>query len=101
MGGGARLRRERNWRAFSSTLVLLFLAELGDKTQLTIIGLASKQSGRLLGTFAGGTLALTAVTALGVLGGQQLIRLIPEPILLKLSAVAFAVMGVLMVLGVL
>ncbi|MDY7078501.1 MAG: TMEM165/GDT1 family protein [Chloroflexota bacterium] len=89
-----------NWQAFATTLTLLFLAELGDKTQLTVLGLAGRQS-MPLPVFVGGALALTTVTALGVIGGQQLCKLIPQQLLLKVSAAAFAVMGVLVALGIL
>jgi len=88
-----------NWQAFGTTFTLLFFAELGDKTQLAVLGLSSKQSAGLV--FAGGALALTVVTALGVIGGQQLTRWIPEKLLLKISAAAFVVMGVLMGFGIL
>ena len=46
--------------------------------------------------FVGATLALAAVTALGVLGGGLLTRFIPERILRKVAAVVFVVMGLLM-----
>ena len=88
-----------NWRAFGATLALLFVAELGDKTQLAVLGLTGKQGMPWL-VFIGGSLALTAVTALGVLGGQQLCRLIPERTLLRISAGAFVIMGGLMGMGV-
>ncbi len=88
----------RDLRAFSSTLGLLFVAELGDKTQLTVLSLAGKY-GDIWSVFLGGTLALTLVTALGVVGGQGLCRLIPEWLLLWISAAAFVAMGVLMGLG--
>ncbi len=88
-----------NWQAFGTTFTLLFFAELGDKTQLAVLGLSSKQAA--LPVFAGGALALTVVTALGVIGGQQLTRWIPEKLLLKISAAAFVVMGFLMGLGIL
>jgi putative Ca2+/H+ antiporter (TMEM165/GDT1 family) len=88
-----------DWQAFIATFSLLFLAELGDKTQLAVLGVASKQP-VAWPVFTGGALALTVVTALGVLGGQQLCQLIPEKLLLKISAAAFIVMGVLMGLGV-
>lgn len=93
--------RERawNWRAFSSTLILLFLAEFGDKTQLAVMGIASKAPGPWL-VFAGAALALTTVTALGVVGGQQLCRIIPEALLLKISGIAFIVMGAIMGAGI-
>jgi len=87
-----------NWQAFGTTLTLLFFAELGDKTQLAVLGLASRQA-TPWAVFAGGALALTVVTALGVLGGQQLARLVPEKLLLKISAAAFVVMGGMIGLG--
>jgi putative Ca2+/H+ antiporter (TMEM165/GDT1 family) len=89
-----------DWRAFSSTFGLLFLAELGDKTQLAVLSLSS-QHRDVWPVFGGGALALTLVTALGVLGGQGLSRLIPEPVLLWVSASAFIVMGILMGAGLL
>jgi putative Ca2+/H+ antiporter (TMEM165/GDT1 family) len=87
-----------DWKAFSSTLALLFVAELGDKTQLAVLTLAGKY-GDTWSVFLGGTLALTLVTALGVVGGQGLCKLIPERLLLWISAVAFVAMGALMGLG--
>jgi Ca2+/H+ antiporter, TMEM165/GDT1 family len=84
-----------NWGAWLSTFSLLFLAELGDKTQLAVLSLATGEVSPLL-IFAGGSLALTAVTAIGVLGGQKLCQWIPEHLLLRISAAAFVVMGILM-----
>jgi putative Ca2+/H+ antiporter (TMEM165/GDT1 family) len=89
-----------DWGAFGSTAGLLFVAELGDKTQLAVMGLSSKQP-TAWAVFAGGALALVVVTALGVLGGEKLSRLIPERMLLRISAGAFVVMGVLMGVGLL
>jgi putative Ca2+/H+ antiporter (TMEM165/GDT1 family) len=89
-----------NRRAFTSTFGLLFLAELGDKTQLAVLSMASKH-GMPWTVFLGGALALNAVTALGAIGGQGLCALIPERVLLWVSAVAFVVMGLLMAFGVL
>ncbi len=88
-----------DWRAFSSTFGLLFIAELGDKTQLAVLSLAGKRAD-VWAVFTGGALALVLVTGLGVVGGQGLCRLIPERRLLWISSVAFVVMGVLMSIGV-
>jgi putative Ca2+/H+ antiporter (TMEM165/GDT1 family) len=93
-------RSRWNWKAFTSTLTLLFLAELGDKTQLAVLTLTTQQSSPQL-VFLGGSLALAAVTGIGVIGGQQLTRLVPEQLLLRISAVAFVIMGTLMGFGVL
>jgi putative Ca2+/H+ antiporter (TMEM165/GDT1 family) len=90
----------RNWRAFGSTFGLLFVAELGDKTQLSVLSLATKYNSPWL-VFLGGSAALTVVTALGAIGGQGLCRLIPERVILWVSAVAFVGMGLLMGIGVL
>ena len=85
--------RKWDWKAFSSTLSLLFVAELGDKTQLAVMGLSARQ-GQPWQVLAGGALALTAVTALGVLGGERLCRWIPQSMLLRISSVAFVAIGV-------
>jgi putative Ca2+/H+ antiporter (TMEM165/GDT1 family) len=88
-----------DWRAFSSTFGLLFVAELGDKTQLAVLSLAGKR-GDVWPVFVVGALALALVTGLGVVGGQGLCKLIPERLLLWISAIAFVVMGVLIGMGV-
>lgn len=91
--------RRWNWQAFGATFSLLFLTELGDKTQLAAMSLAS-QMPRPWIVFAGGAAALTAITALGVICGQQLSKWIPEHILLRISAAAFIIMGLLIALGI-
>jgi putative Ca2+/H+ antiporter (TMEM165/GDT1 family) len=89
----------RGWKALGATFGLLFIAELGDKTQLAVLSMATKSTPWLV--FIGGGLALTVVTALAVVGGEGLCRLIPKRVLLGVSAAAFVVMGVLMGIGVL
>ena len=66
-----------NWEAFAATFGLLFVAELGDKTQLVVLSVASRSAAAWI-VFAGAGLALTMVTALAVLGGKGLCRLIPK-----------------------
>lgn len=72
----------------------LFLAELGDKTQLAIISfVASGQPPAAV--FTGASLALVASTAVAVLGGQGLLRLVPAEILQLIAAAIFVIVGVL------
>jgi putative Ca2+/H+ antiporter (TMEM165/GDT1 family) len=78
-----------------STFALLFVAELGDKTQLAVISMTAKHKAPLW-IFIGAATALIAVTALGVLGGELLTRFIPEAVLRKIAAVLFVGMGLLM-----
>jgi putative Ca2+/H+ antiporter (TMEM165/GDT1 family) len=82
-------------RVLLSTFALLFVAELGDKTQLAVISMTAKHK-MPLWIVIGATLALAAVTAVGVLGGELLTRFIPEMVLRKIAAVLFMGMGVLM-----
>jgi len=90
----------QDWKAFGATFGLLFVAEMGDKTQLAVLSLAGKCPSPWP-VFIGGGLALTAVTAFGVAGGQGLSRLIPQRVLLWISAIAFVVMGILIGSGIL
>jgi putative Ca2+/H+ antiporter (TMEM165/GDT1 family) len=82
-------------RILLSTFALLFIAELGDKTQLAVISMTAKHKAPFW-IFLGAALALVAVTALGVLGGELLTRIIPEAILRKIAALLFVGMGLLM-----
>ena len=82
-------------RVLLSTFALLFVAELGDKTQLAVISMTAKHKAPLW-IFVGATLALAAVTGIGVLGGELLTRFIPELVLRKIAAVLFVGMGILM-----
>ncbi|MCL7454415.1 MAG: TMEM165/GDT1 family protein [Anaerolineae bacterium] len=83
------------WRVMLSTFALLFVAELGDKTQLAVISMTAKHKAPIW-IFIGATVALAAVTGLGVLGGELLTRIIPEAVLRKVAAVLFVLMGLLM-----
>ena len=78
-----------------STFALLFVAELGDKTQLAVINMTAKHKAPVW-VFAGATLALAAVTGIGVLGGELLTHFIPEMTLRRLAAALFVIMGLLM-----
>jgi Ca2+/H+ antiporter, TMEM165/GDT1 family len=61
---------------FLSTATTVFLAELGDKTQLAAL-LLSAESGRPLVVFLGASLALICSSLVGVLLGRWLSRLVP------------------------
>lgn len=87
-----------DWKLFASTFAAIFLAEIGDKTQLATLSLAAGGSSRWV-VFAGSALALVATSAIAVLAGEALSRAIP-PIWLKRGAgVLFIVLGVVFLLG--
>ena len=59
-----------NWSSLLSAFGLIFVAELGDKTQLAVMTQTCKFR-RPWPVFFGASLALTAVTALGAVGGWR------------------------------
>ena len=86
------------WTAFWTTFGALFLAEMGDKTQLAAITLAA-QTRSPVSVFLGAALALTLVSLIGVGVGAVLGEYLPENILRKVAAAAFIVVGILMLWG--
>ncbi len=84
-----------NWKLLWSTFALLFMAELGDKTQLAVI-FTSANSDRPWIVFLGAALALVTVTLIGTLAGQVIARFVSPDLLRKGAAGLFVVMGVLM-----
>ena len=84
-----------DWKIFLTTLGTIFLAEMGDKTQLAAI-LMTAETGRPLSVFGGAVFALALVTLLGVLLGEGLVATVPESLLKKGAALAFIAIGVWM-----
>jgi putative Ca2+/H+ antiporter (TMEM165/GDT1 family) len=87
-----------DWKIFITTMGTIFLAELGDKTQLAAILMTSK-TGRPSSVFLGAIVALSLVTLIGVVFGEGLISIIPHDVLKKGAALAFILIGVLMFFG--
>jgi len=85
-------------RLIATTFTTLFLAELGDKTQLAVLSLTAS-SRQPLAVFVGAALALLAVTAIGVLVGEGVSRIVPPWLIQKAAALAFIAIGVLLLLG--
>lgn len=83
-------------RAFFTTFGLVFLAELGDKTQLATMSM-SASSGRRWLVFAASALALVLSSLLAVLAGE-LLRARVEPATIERAAGGlFVVMGAWMI----
>ena len=86
-----------DWRVFLTTFGVIFLAEMGDKTQLATMTMAA-QSKRPWTVFISSALALVAVSAIGVLVGSLLGDYIPLNWVKRVAALAFIVIGILMLL---
>ena len=77
---------------FLSTLLLIALAEFGDKTQLAVASLSS--SANPWAVWIGATLALTATSAAGVLAGRTLLKRIPVSLMQRISGTLFLLLAV-------
>lgn len=86
------------WKTLVTAFFLVFLAELGDKTQLSTMLLASKSDSIWL-VFAGASAALILSSLLGVFLGSFVNKHIPELYIQIGSGVAFLIVGVLLLFG--
>ena len=85
-------------RVLLTTFGIIFLAEMGDKTQLAAMTM-SAQTKRPWAVFLGASLALAAVSAVGVLVGGFVGDYVPLIWVKRVAAIAFILIGVLMLLG--
>jgi len=85
-------------RVLFTTFGIIFLAEMGDKTQLAAMTMAA-DSKKPWAVFIGASLALVAVSALGVLVGSLIGDYVPIVWVKRVAATAFIVIGVLMLFG--
>jgi len=87
-----------DFRVLLTTFGIIFLAEMGDKTQLAAMTMAA-QTKRPWAVFIGSSLALAAVSALGVVVGGFIGEYVPLEWVKRGAAVAFIVIGILMLAG--
>jgi putative Ca2+/H+ antiporter (TMEM165/GDT1 family) len=87
-----------DWRVFLTTFGVIFLAEMGDKTQLAAMTMAA-QSKKPWAVFIGSALALTAVSAIGVVLGSVIGDYVPLVWIKRVAALSFIAIGVLILLG--
>lgn len=78
---------------FLSTLLLITLAEFGDKTQLAVASLSS--SAEPAAVWIGATLALTATSIVGVVAGRTILQRIPLSLLHRIGGALFILLAVL------
>ena len=71
---------------------IVFVAEWGDLTQLATASLATTRPP--LSVFVGASLAMISVSAIGVIAGRALLRVVPERVLHRAAAVVFAALAV-------
>ena len=72
---------------------IVFLAEIGDKTQLATMLFAAKSPGNLIAVFIGASAALILASAIGVAAGSIISHYISPKYLSYLAGVGFLVIG--------
>ncbi len=85
--------RPMDWKLFASTFAAVFVAEMGDKTQLATLSLAGSASSRLT-VFGASALALVLTSAIAVLLGEAVARAVPPIWIKRAAGVIFLVLGV-------
>jgi putative Ca2+/H+ antiporter (TMEM165/GDT1 family) len=82
-----------NWQLLGLSFITVFIAEIGDKSQLAAIALGgSTQHPRAV--FLGSVAALLLASAIGVLAGGQIAEFLPTKFLKGFAALGFALMAV-------
>ena len=84
---------------FGTTLGAFFLAEMGDKTQIATVALAAQYQ-QWAAVVAGTTLGMMLANAPVVWFGDRLVKRVPIRVVHVISALIFAVLGVVALLGV-
>ena len=88
---------EPRWGVFGTTVVAFFLAEMGDKTQIATVMLAARFDAYFW-VVAGTTLGMMLANVPVVYLGERMTRLVPMRVVHIVSALVFAVLGVLALL---
>ena len=83
-----------DWKLLATTFGAVFIAELGDKTQLATLSLATGKVNRL-SVFLGSASALVCTSLLAVLAGEIISRYVPPQYLRRGAGAIFIVLGLL------
>jgi len=85
--------RKTKFGAVATVAIAFFIAELGDKTQLATIALATKFPADPIGILMGTTTGMLIADAIGIIIGVVLCKKIPERTVKLVSAAAFILFG--------
>ena len=83
-----------DWKTFLTVFVTVFLAELGDKTQLATLLFASKSPSALMTIFFAAAGALVVTSAIGVMAGAVLADYVNPKYLSYAAGIGFIAIGV-------
>jgi putative Ca2+/H+ antiporter (TMEM165/GDT1 family) len=82
-----------DWRVFATVFGTVFLAELGDKTQLATVLFASRSTVSLWTIFVAAAAALVLTSAIGVAAGAAVARYVDPKYLSYAAGIGFIAIG--------
>jgi len=85
--------KSEHWQIVTTTFLTVFLAEVGDKTQLSVL-VMSAQSHQPWIVFAGAAIALVSTSLLGVIAGKWLAKTFSPSLLNTLAGLSFLVLSI-------
>ena len=86
------------WKLLATVFIAIFIAELGDKTQLaTMLFAADRPASKWL-VFAGASAALIASSAIGVLAGGLMANYVSGKVISWIAGAGFIIIGVVILL---
>jgi len=83
-----------DWKIFSTIFLAIFIAELGDKTQLATMLFAADKEVSKFTVFIGASLALIVASGIGVLAGGIVSEYISEKYLHYVAGIGFIGIGI-------
>ncbi len=89
---------EKTTNSFLTGFLAIVSMELGDRTQVATILLAST-SASFAGTLVGSWAALSLLAVIGALAGQWIAKKVPVHVMEILSAIVFVIIGAIMLVG--
>lgn len=82
------------WKTFSTVFITVFLAEIGDKTQLATMLFAADEKVNNLHVFWGAAAALVVASAIGVFAGAIMGKYVPTRYLSYAAGIGFVGIGI-------
>lgn len=82
-----------DWRTFLAVFATVFVAELGDKTQLATLLYATDRETSKWAVFAGASVALVVACGIGVIAGDWLSAHVSPRLLAMVAGGGFVLMG--------
>lgn len=83
-----------DYKVLATVFIAVFVAELGDKTQLATMLFAADRDVSKLTVFIGASLALVLASGIGVLAGAALSQFVSEKQLSYIAGIGFVIIGV-------